>query len=389
MGRLGVSDLKQSIGVILSVKPGIFLIHNKPWTEANRQRFGADAIRATGLDVTERTFCPISFWDALRDAASLYRQLRPIRDNVIVLPLFRLSATTLPVFQVLFALRLPFYFLINASQPNSGQGAVKLSIRQRKWLALFNGLIVRLPHWLLGVKAANGIVIDGTKVERIARKLCPPSSGKTKIIFSHSLDYEQFLFGEGNSRSKTNLFSKYAVFIDQALDCHPDFLINGHLPPVSANYAQEMQEFFEEIEKQFGVKIIVAIHPKRSANLPFTGMAAERGAIDSLISNSEFVIGHFSTALNMAAAYSKPVIIVGTDELMDTAWTNVAINAYADAFGVAVLTRKDIKTRIGDFKSTIESNANFKEHFLCHPKSLGCSWWQAILDDYTTRAVKT
>lgn len=130
----------------------------------------------------------------------------------------------------------------------------------------------------------------------------------SKIVPINYFDFDTFL-----SDSKDEIFprSKYCVFLDEYFIGHPDFKALG-LPLVDANaYFGTLNDFFDFIEKEFGVEVIIATHPKSGyKENPFNGRKTVKFTTAQLVKHSEFVICHMSTAISFAILNEKPLLFV-------------------------------------------------------------------------------
>jgi hypothetical protein len=362
----------------------IFFIHSKPWTKQDEDRFGIRQMRDVGLDVRLLVASPFSLAKTIASARQIFVQLWGRRRAGLVIPLFRLTYASLLIFQMLHFLRVPFYYLLNASQPQSGMRLVGRRTRRLPISRLINGVLTRVPCWLLFVSPARGIVIDGTNVEQIARKLCPPSSDKTKLIYSHSLDFARVKYLSPSQQTIGMVSGPYAVFLDQAVDCHPDFYLNGFQPPVTSQYKSDMCDFFSALQAKFGFDVVIATHPKSPDDRKFGEYRMIKGQTDWLIKNADLVIGHFSTAIGLAVIMNKPICIVQTSELEREPWTKFAINAFARELDIPVQMATNVSK--SDFSIEIADTSRFKKYidkYIRHPaSSYDAPWWEGVVIDW-------
>lgn len=142
-------------------------------------------------------------------------------------------------------------------------------------------------------------------------------SSNTKIIESHSLDYNRFL----ESKKKKIFDRNYNVFIDQMMFLHPD-LKNNNLDKVNKNqliYLNDLKKFFINLRKIDNKNIIFIFHPrsnykykkiiKKNIDLNFCKFR-EWKKTDIYIKHSSTVICHTSSAIQMAILCYKPIIFL-------------------------------------------------------------------------------
>jgi hypothetical protein len=142
----------------------------------------------------------------------------------------------------------------------------------------------------------------------------PSRNHKTEIIRAHTLDYDLYL----ENKDTVDDQEDYAVFLDEYLPYHPDFLIET-IGPIHLNaeqYYRTINKFFSEIEKKFGVRTIIAAHPYSRYDLKpecFPGREIIKGRTVELVKRSKFVFAHMSTSINFAVLYKKPILFLTTD----------------------------------------------------------------------------
>lgn len=129
-----------------------------------------------------------------------------------------------------------------------------------------------------------------------------------KIINVNANDYDKFL-----SIKKTNTTENepYCVFLDQYIPYHPDFILSGKKTIDPNTYYESLNRTLDVIEKMHNTKIVIAAHPKatnyREIN-PFNSRTIVYDKTPELVSNSQFVLAHYSTSVNFAIMYNKPLI---------------------------------------------------------------------------------
>lgn len=152
-----------------------------------------------------------------------------------------------------------------------------------------------------------------------------PKRWKAEKIMVHSLDYEM---GREGLNKTAELFpgqheENYIVFLDQALADHPDYFLPKNIKagishPVTAdNYFASMRCFLDKLEKQTGMKVVVAAHTKASydpENNPFNRRLFF-GETTNLTRYASLAICSVTTSISYAVIYRKPILFFTTDEL--------------------------------------------------------------------------
>lgn len=155
--------------------------------------------------------------------------------------------------------------------------------------------------------------------------------GKTKFIFSHTSDYEKYLYSKKFNHRKNNFF----LFLDQFLPYHNAY-IHRDIPAFVSpkKYYNSINNFFEKLEKIFKTNIIISAHPRsdyKSIGNKFNGRKiVDFDKTNYFVSKSSGVINYTSTAMNYAVIHKKPIIFYTTNE----------INHSHDAFHVDYLSKK-------------------------------------------------
>jgi hypothetical protein len=171
-------------------------------------------------------------------------------------------------------------------------------------------LFYSIPHEMAGIKPADFVLARGEKYGTSGMIV----TDKSEVIWAHYYDYDIYL-RERNKNCITD--AKTGVFIDEYLPFHPDFAYSGYRVPATPDeYYPKLRRFFDYLEDEFGLKIVVAAHPRsRYEEHPdfFGGRPVLRDRTLELVRESGFIIMHTSTAINFAVLYKKPVIIITTD----------------------------------------------------------------------------
>ena len=171
--------------------------------------------------------------------------------------------------------------------------------------------IIRNHFRFFGIKPATLRIAGGNASTDVNQF---PVDETTHILWTHSIDYDIFLQNSGKNLS---LYSGCAIFLDDFLPFHPDFtMINEKAPITPEEYYPKLCTFFSYLERNFGMRIIIAAHPRSTyEKLPdyFEGRPIIRGETAQLAKECSFVIVHASTSINFAILYQKPIIFLTMD----------------------------------------------------------------------------
>ena len=139
------------------------------------------------------------------------------------------------------------------------------------------------------------------------------------VVWAHSFDYEIF---RSIGKICQNSESDYAVFLDEDMAFHSDFMHHGIPSPVTSQaYFSSMRNFFIEFEKNTGIKIIIAAHPRSNPDLTllhWKDFEIHRGDAPRLVMNAKIVFCHQTTSISFAILYQKPIIFLTSNELVES-----------------------------------------------------------------------
>ena len=203
-----------------------------------------------------------------------------------------------------------------------------------------NGLKYNLKKYvsgkLLGIKPAKYVFAGGAECS-YAHKL---SGKRTQVIWIHTFDYDIYLAGQYKKIKKDN----YAVFLDQNLPFHPDFITEGILNPIDASaYYSELANAFDAIEKKFGLTIVIAAHPsanKKTISDYFRGRNVFFGNTSGLVQSSDLCITHWSYSINFAVLFKKPIILL-TSASIKKLNRNYLTDSYSSELGISPVNTSD------------------------------------------------
>ncbi|MBC8393738.1 MAG: hypothetical protein H8E17_14370 [Deltaproteobacteria bacterium] len=140
-----------------------------------------------------------------------------------------------------------------------------------------------------------------------------PVDNKTEFIWSHYFDYDVYL-EQLQKPVKTD--KAMGVFLDNYLPFHPDAINDPII--VQEEYYPLLCSFFDYIEHNYGVHIVIAAHPRskyENHQNCFGGRPVIRGKTSQLVRQAGFVMLHSSASFAFAVLFRKPAIFVTTDRL--------------------------------------------------------------------------
>ncbi|QWE31044.1 hypothetical protein [Polynucleobacter sp. Adler-ghost] len=186
-------------------------------------------------------------------------------------------------------------------------------------------------------------------------------------IFAHNYDYDKFLAVE-NIKYKAS----EVVYIDQSFHNHPDDLYSRSNNTVQIkdvdNYYFSIKNFLLHFSKLLNANVLIALGPQSDDSKFFEKYFNHNQIISGktfdLIANSKLVVGHSSTAMEIAILFKKPIIIL-TASCLENSNSGLDVEAMASA-----LNKKPVYIESNDYESDVGSWSEFDEkkyeHYIHH-----------------------
>lgn len=128
-----------------------------------------------------------------------------------------------------------------------------------------------------------------------------------------TINHPDFELAKSLTDTESIVSGPYAVFLDEYFPFHPDFEFYSNIKfseNIATSYQQKMCKFFDKIEANYKLKVVIAAHPKSTYE---DGVFGHRTLIKyrtcELVRDSQFVILHGSASFDFAVIYKKPLII--------------------------------------------------------------------------------
>jgi hypothetical protein len=219
-----------------------------------------------------------------------------------------------------------------------------------------------LPNWLRNINS-DYLIAQGNFLPHYL------NYKKSKLIYSHSIDYDNFI----RSRDKKVFLKNYAVYIDQMIGEHPDNKIKSNIVKINNHYKKELLDFFNELEKKLKLDIKIAPHPKRKIKNKkiYKRKINFKDSTYHLIKNSKLVLCHDSAAVALAVLFKKPIIFIISDSIKNKKYLD-RINEYSNFFNQKSFNISE-QSYIFNKKKIFYYDENaykkYSNSFLKHPKS--------------------
>jgi hypothetical protein len=133
-----------------------------------------------------------------------------------------------------------------------------------------------------------------------------------KVVPINLCDYDHYI--KARAAGGRLFEGRYSVFLDINLPYQSDLAFCGYAQIDPAGYFRSLNRFFGLLERQYGLKVVIAAHPKADYDAAtFEGRPMHRLVTAELVRDAEFVLSHTSTALSYAVLNAKPLVFIYTD----------------------------------------------------------------------------
>jgi hypothetical protein len=209
----------------------------------------------------------------------------------------------------------------------------------------------------------------------------------SKVVSVNTVDYDHYV----RVKKHTNrlVVGSYAVFLDVYLPYQSDLIVLK-MPKLDPDkYYASLNHFFELLESKYGIKIVIAAHPKANyKSNPFEGREIYNGLTPELVANTDFVVSHNSTSVSYAVLNLKPIIFVYTS-IMEKIYKNMCVEKIISMANYLGSTLYDIDEITQEEQIIIEDvdlkrYENYKYSFLTSRESENTTmqelFWREIND---------
>ncbi|WP_321504094.1 hypothetical protein [uncultured Methanoregula sp.] len=167
---------------------------------------------------------------------------------------------------------------------------------------------ILLKYHMLNIKPADMALLSGVRSLELAYNGILIDRKTTHLIWAHSFDYDTYLNERNNQKTDPAL----GVFLDENVPLHPDYeYLNLKAPIGIEEYCSNLCNFFNYLENNYHVRIIIAAHPRSNYDESkdyFKGRPVTKGETARLIAESSFVVAHASGSMNFAVLFRKPIL---------------------------------------------------------------------------------
>lgn len=147
-------------------------------------------------------------------------------------------------------------------------------------------------------------------------------ANRTVVSLNHH-DFDMFL--EHTPQDSTIVENKYAVFLDVMLPYHPDFERLGSKALSADVYYSKLNTFFDRVETNLGIPVVIAAHPKSAYKNEFGSRQVIKGKTTSLVAGSSVVFTHHSVSMFYAVLFRKQIVLLTMNEFIHAGAKNFAM----------------------------------------------------------------
>lgn len=396
----------------MRIKKIIYFIEY-PFCQRDFERFGIDIMKDNGFCVEIWDFTPFISLEThntvkvpdpidyqksncrlFTKKAKIIQEIKNLKQDTMIILIMFFDYEHYFLYRELSKQNISYSFIITNTIPVYKNNSAGNYFFNKYWLTNFARKIKKLnlekikkyvfnrvPSSLLMIQFPEFIFAGGYK-SLINYKF--PIGKKTNIIWGHTLDYDLYL---KDLRKSSNIKFKdenYIVFCDQYLPLHAQYIRRNIKPPITPEiYYPTMCKFFYKVEKETGLKVVIAAHPRsKYEEHPdyFDGRKVIRGKTMELVRDSEFVLMHCSTSLNFAVLYHKPVLFLAMVKMEQSRVFSNYVRAFSSELNKGFITIDsdykidwDKELRIDE-----EAYANYKEKYIKRRNSKEEFFWQIV-----------
>ena len=140
-----------------------------------------------------------------------------------------------------------------------------------------------------------------------------------KKILGHSYDYNMYLKNKKKTFLRKN---NYGLFLEAPSPVHNEgdnFIAERNFMGTRKKWLKSINNFFNFIEEEMNIKILIAPHPKIKYKKKFTKLYNDREVLEHNLSqtakDAKLIISRDSTGFSYASIYNIPAIFIYTNEL--------------------------------------------------------------------------
>lgn len=254
------------------------------------------------------------------------------------------------------------------------QGQISQPLRRTNWKPrlksqlMLNPFTASLIHQLRYGSCQYDYILASANLQ--------PEAGK-EFVQIHHVKYDEYLQAKD---SENPIGEKYILFIDSGLTTHP-LLESCPNKLDHSYYLNAINQYLDLLEQYYGLKVVVSIHPSaKYEQKDFGNRLTTCGKTPELVEHCEFVVSHGSTSLLNAIWARKPIKILTSKRIENSASNSV--QCYGLGFAKmlnAELVDLDCP-KMKDFSMDLKAYEAFEQRYLLNLKKKDCSNEELILE---------
>ena len=175
----------------------------------------------------------------------------------------------------------------------------------------------------------------------------------TRLIYTHSLEYEFFHYGASQAVRCSSSKNKYLLLLDQGWYSKPkpDFLNDDQYPPAPREkFGYEIRSFLDQLADTTALDVVVSCHPKADLNDTkslYKGFEVVDQSSAELIRHCSIAVANTTTSIGYAVMANKPLVLFTSDELSRSIVheSEIAISRELDIEFINISQRPNIDTK--------------------------------------------
>lgn len=136
------------------------------------------------------------------------------------------------------------------------------------------------------------------------------------IGFDYSLTFDDYFSYIETQNQEPILNYNYILFLDIYLPHHIDFVTHKIKTIDPTIYYKKLNSFFDILEKQLNMPVVIAAHPKSNYKNEFLNRKCIINETPNLVKNSFLVLNHYSSSVSYAILSQKPIIYFYSEEFL-------------------------------------------------------------------------
>ncbi len=393
-------------------KKTIVIITNYPFNEDHALKFGLDILKNRGFEIVVFNVYEILFRETVKEYKRIFAygsQLGPVfginQFEVKSVKDLRICLNDIKGWKIAILACHPYLSILKVLKkakvgyvrkfsnmgpsPVTQRGYLREIIRVLRIFVSFKRLFIYatnkiMPRFPCSFNVEPPEYVIATSAASIPSYIL----SKTKVIYTHSFDYDRYLRNKDKPRPKIIPDEDYYVYLP-SIFYGLSAIVEKRKQVLSRNELVEIiNRFLGFVEKMTEKKIIIAPHPKHTSSewnqyegRPFIAYETEQ-----LIKYSSGVLNHGSFAIKFAIIHEKPLGFLAIRSLGHHSMVNLVCKAQASALGARVHyidTDNDLcqMMKEGIFSYNPDLYEDYKRKYIKFDNATDRLYWDVVADE--------